>query len=132
MPPVRPAAVAGYFYPADPIELADAVRDMLGQVQAPPASHPPKVIIVPHAGYVYSGPFTATRIVDYRLTIAEQPDFTPDLSWTIEPPHIYFGPLIRWNYPALITEVSPSGNGCSVSAINYSPLVYLDDDNSPP
>lgn len=79
-----------------------------------------------------SGPFTATRIDDYRLTIAEQPDFTPDLSWTIEPPHIYFGPLIRWNYPALITEVSPSGNGCSVSAINYSPLVYLDDDNSPP
>ena len=60
MPPVRPAAVAGYFYPADPIELADAVRDMLGQVQAPPASHPPKVIIVPHAGYVYSGPVAAT------------------------------------------------------------------------
>lgn len=60
MPPVRPAAVAGYFYPADPIELADTVRDMLGQVQAPPASHPPKVIIVPHAGYVYSGPVAAT------------------------------------------------------------------------
>lgn len=79
-----------------------------------------------------SGPFTATRIDDYRLTIAEQPDFTPDLSWTIEPPHIYFGPLIRWNYPALITEVSPSGNGCSVSAINYDARVYADDDNSPP
>ena len=79
-----------------------------------------------------SGPFTATRIDDYRLTIAEQPDFTPDLSWEIEPPHIYFGPLIRWNYPALITEVSPSGNGCSVSAINYDVRVYADDDNSPP
>ena len=79
-----------------------------------------------------SGPFTATRIDDYRLTIAEQPDFTPDLSWTIEPPHIYFGPLIRWNYPALVTEVSPSGNGCSVSAINYDSRCYDDDDNSPP
>lgn len=79
-----------------------------------------------------SGPFTAARIDDYRFTIAEQPDFTPDLSWTIEPPHIYFGPLIRWNYPALITEVSPSGNGCSVSAINYDVRVYADDDNSPP
>lgn len=79
-----------------------------------------------------SGPFTATRIDDYRLTIPSQPDFMPDLSWTIEPPHLYFGPLIRWNYPALITEVSPSGNGCNVTAINYSPLVYLDDDNSPP
>jgi len=79
-----------------------------------------------------SGPFTATRIDDYRLSIAEQPDFTPDLSWTIEPPHIYFGPLIRWNYPALITEVSPSGNGCNVTAINYDVRVYADDDNSPP
>lgn len=79
-----------------------------------------------------SGPFTATRIDDYRLTIPSQPDFTPDLSWTIEPPHIYFGPLIRWNYPALITEVSPSGNGCSVSAINYDARVYADDDSSPP
>lgn len=79
-----------------------------------------------------SGPFAATRIDDYRLTIPDQPDFVPDMSWTIEPPHLYFGPLIRWNYPALITEVSPSGNGCSVTAINYSPLVYLDDDNSPP
>lgn len=79
-----------------------------------------------------SGPFTTTRIDDYRLTIAEQPDFTPDLSWTIEPPHIYFGPLVRWNYPALITEVSTSGNGCSVTAINYDVRVYADDDNSPP
>jgi len=79
-----------------------------------------------------NGPFTATRIDDYRLTIAEQPDFTPDLSWTIEPPHIYFGPLVRWCYPALITEVSPSGNGCSVSAINYDSRCYDDDDNSPP
>ena len=79
-----------------------------------------------------SGPFTATRIDDYRLTIAEQPDFVPDLSWTIEPPHLYFGPLIRWNYPALITEVSPSGNGCNVTAINYDVREYADDDNSPP
>ena len=79
-----------------------------------------------------SGPFTAPRIDDYRLTIAAPPDFVPDLSWTIEPPHIYFGPLIRWNYPALITEVSPSGNWCSVSAINYDSRCYDDDDNSPP
>jgi len=80
-----------------------------------------------------SGPFTATRIDDYRLSIASLPDFTPSLDTSSEPPHIYFGPLVRWCYPALITEVSPSGQvGCSVSAINYSPLIYIDDDNSPP
>jgi len=80
-----------------------------------------------------SGPFTATRIDDYRLSIASLPDFTPSLDTSAEPPHIYFGPLVRWCYPALITEVSPSGQvGCSVSAINYDGRVYEDDDNSPP
>ena len=79
-----------------------------------------------------NGPFTATRIDDYRLSIATTPDFVPNTSWQEEPPHIYFGPLVRWNYPALITEITPSGNGCSVSAINYDARVYADDDSSPP
>jgi len=79
-----------------------------------------------------NGPFTATRIDDYRLSIATTPDFTPITTWQEEPPHIYFGPLIRWNYPALITEITPSGNGCSVSAINYDARVYADDDNFAP
>jgi len=80
-----------------------------------------------------SGPFTATRVDDYRLTIATLPDFDPNLTWDIEPPHLYFGPLVRWCFPALITEVAPTGKvGCSVTAINYDARVYLDDDNSPP
>jgi AmmeMemoRadiSam system protein B len=49
---VREAAVAGLFYPADPRELREAVRAYLGK----PAGSPPKALIVPHAGYVYSGP----------------------------------------------------------------------------
>ena len=53
---VRPAAVAGTFYPASPSELAREVDDMLGQ-SASGAMAPgfPKALIVPHAGYVYSG-----------------------------------------------------------------------------
>ena len=79
-----------------------------------------------------SGPYTATRVDDYRLTIPT-PDFVPDTSWTIEPPHLLFGPLNRWNYPALITDVSPSGSsGASVSAMNYDARVYADDDAAPP
>ena len=56
---VRPPAVAGLFYPADPDELADVVRTYLAEAEAP-AGPPPKAIIAPHAGYVYSGPVAAS------------------------------------------------------------------------
>jgi AmmeMemoRadiSam system protein B len=46
------------FYPADAAELA---RDIQSYLAAVPASHAPapKVLIVPHAGYVYSGAIAA-------------------------------------------------------------------------
>ena len=49
---VRPPAVAGTFYPADPSELRSAVQGCLGE----PGGRTPKAIIAPHAGYVFSGP----------------------------------------------------------------------------
>ncbi len=53
---VRPAAVAGMFYPADARELARDVDDMLARSGASDAAPGfPKALIVPHAGYVYSG-----------------------------------------------------------------------------
>uniref|UniRef100_A0AB39C0H7 Tail protein n=1 Tax=Pakpunavirus sp. TaxID=2833053 RepID=A0AB39C0H7_9CAUD len=79
-----------------------------------------------------SGPYAATRIDDYRLSISGL-DFDPDTSWSIEPPHLLFGPVNRWSYPALITSISPSGtDGASVEAVNYSPLVYTYDNATPP
>jgi len=78
---------------------------------------------------ILSGPYTATRIDDYRFTIPTPLDFVPDLSLAIEPPHILFGPLYRWNYPALIVDISPDGrSGVNVSGVNYDSRVY-DDDN---
>jgi AmmeMemoRadiSam system protein B len=54
----RPAAVAGLFYPADATELAQTVDRLVNGV--PQRRHaPPKALIVPHAGYVYSAPFAA-------------------------------------------------------------------------
>ncbi|HLI11138.1 MAG TPA: AmmeMemoRadiSam system protein B [Alphaproteobacteria bacterium] len=54
----RPAAVAGFFYPDDPTELARVVGDYLGtHAETSPA---PKAIIAPHAGYIYSGPVAAS------------------------------------------------------------------------
>lgn len=56
---VKPPAVAGMFYPADPAELAREIDQML--TQARPGSEPaPKALIAPHAGYIYSGPVAAS------------------------------------------------------------------------
>ena len=54
---VRPAAVAGMFYPHEP----GALRALLSrQLTENPAAGPaPKALIAPHAGYVYSGPVAA-------------------------------------------------------------------------
>lgn len=54
MVPIRPAAVAGSFYPAGAGALAAAVRAHLGPGEAA-LDAVPKLIVVPHAGYVYSG-----------------------------------------------------------------------------
>ena len=64
---VRPAAVAGMFYPADPDDLRRALQRYLAEVPAPAADAPaPKALITPHAGYVYSGPVAARAYA--RLT----------------------------------------------------------------
>ncbi|VVN83698.1 host specificity factor TipJ family phage tail protein [Pseudomonas fluorescens] len=79
-----------------------------------------------------SGPYVATRIDDYRFTIPEL-DFVPDLAGRSEPPVLQFGPEGRWCYPALITDVTPSGTkNCKASAVNYDARVYADDDNFAP
>lgn len=54
----RPPAVAGSFYPADPKQLRTMVDGFLAGVRSDNA--PIKAIIVPHAGYIYSGPVAAS------------------------------------------------------------------------
>ena len=60
-PDVRPPAVAQLFYPGDARSLADEVTAYLEQTQDTPlAPGFPKAVIVPHAGYIYSGPVAAS------------------------------------------------------------------------
>ena len=55
---VRPATVAGRFYPGDPVELRQEVARLLAA--APPTGlRGVRAILVPHAGYVYSGAVAA-------------------------------------------------------------------------
>jgi AmmeMemoRadiSam system protein B len=58
MPQVREPAVAGLFYPDDPVLLQQQMEQFLS-TEAPVTSCP-KALIVPHAGYIYSGPVAAT------------------------------------------------------------------------
>ena len=54
----RPAAVAGGFYPAAPAKLRAAIDGYLRDA-VPDRAGVPKVLVVPHAGYVYSGQIAA-------------------------------------------------------------------------
>jgi AmmeMemoRadiSam system protein B len=67
----RPAAVGGYFYPGRPEELARTVDELLDEAAArdggPLLSEAlPTALIVPHAGYVYSGPIAASAYAQLR------------------------------------------------------------------
>ena len=52
------------FYPADPHELRTSIEDFLTAEPFPEIDIRPTMLIVPHAGYVYSGPIAASA---YRL-----------------------------------------------------------------
>lgn len=77
---VRPAAVAGSFYPADSLTLADNINALLDTASLDVSKKndpitkaaPPKAIVVPHAGYIYSGQTAAiaySRLIPWRSTI---------------------------------------------------------------
>ncbi len=57
---IRPSPIAGQWYPGDPADLASNIDEMVDA--AAPVDIPGEIValIVPHAGYIYSGP-TAAR-----------------------------------------------------------------------
>ncbi len=64
---IRRPAVAGTFYPSAPDRLRTMIQGFLAAAQG--RGGPPKAIIAPHAGYVYSGPiagFAYARLAQAR------------------------------------------------------------------
>lgn len=61
---VQPPAVAGLFYPRDRAELGGMVAEMLEEAAG--RLSPPKALIAPHAGYIYSGPVAAKAYASLR------------------------------------------------------------------
>lgn len=70
----RAPALAGLFYPAEPSRLNASVQDFLDRAATAPTSpQAPKAIIVPHAGYAYSGAIAASA---YRVVAAHRARYT--------------------------------------------------------
>src|SRR5437870_13913288 len=80
MQTVRAPAVAGSFYPADPSQLRETVARLLASAAY---GTPPKALVAPHAGYVYSGPVAASafrRVEDapvFRVVVPGPSHFAP-------------------------------------------------------
>lgn len=68
MQTIRPAAVAGQFYPGNADILRHDVLALLAGAHPPVLS--PKVLIAPHAGYIYSGPVAASAYAALKSVAA--------------------------------------------------------------
>jgi hypothetical protein len=104
---VREPVVAGIFYPGSAQDLASTVDCLLANVdhasdQWPTARHPPRGIVVPHAGYEYSGPTAATA---YALLAAQAS--RPRRIVILGPSH--FQPLQGWAVPSQSAWRTPLG-----------------------
>lgn len=56
---IRPPAVAGQFYPEDRKELETAIEELLIKVEPPQTKGEIFGLLLPHAGYIFSGPIAA-------------------------------------------------------------------------
>jgi len=63
---VRKPAVAGAFYPRDPERLRAEVEGHLAAAVSTAATSPPRALIAPHAGYMYSGPIAGSAYAAVR------------------------------------------------------------------
>jgi len=67
---VREPAVAGYFYPDDPVELEQMIERLLDAAPVVTTHTATHTYIVPHAGYVYSGSVAAVAYAAMRRSLS--------------------------------------------------------------
>ncbi len=70
--------VAGQFYKAQPEQLSQEIQSYLKKADPGPSDHDVKIVIAPHAGYVYSGQAAArvyaqTRSSEYSTVVVLAP-----------------------------------------------------------
>ncbi len=126
---IRKPAVAGYFYPADPKELLSMLDAMVPELSDEAVS--PVALVVPHAGYIYSGPFAGQG---YALLKPRSKRGVPPTVWVLAPSHFYpfqgvsVGPYTHWETPLGMVTVSPKAQQLLHSApglITDDPLPHV-------
>lgn len=84
---VRQPAVAGRFYPANPVELGQMVEQFLPKTKVAAKAWP--AVMVPHAGLIYSGAIAAQTLAQVQFPstiIIIGPKHTPHgLEWAVAP-----------------------------------------------
>jgi AmmeMemoRadiSam system protein B/AmmeMemoRadiSam system protein A len=118
---IRPAAVAGAWYPDDPQELSTMIDGYLQAVK--PVDGAPEALIVPHAGYRYSGSVAAYgfkqlehREIDTAVLLAS--DHQPPLS----------RPISVWSRGGFDTPlgVMPVNERLAGQLVEYHPDIRFD------
>jgi len=98
---IRPPAVAGRFYPADPGELTSLVDRLLESVGAAVEAPPATAYVVPHAALRYSGPTAAHAYARLRRS-------APDTVVILGPAH--YVPVNGCAVPAAAAWRTPLGD----------------------
>lgn len=96
---VRQPVVAGQFYPADSTELRRSISNYLAQAGSPTIDGELVALIVPHAGYTYSGPVAAYA---YKLLEKSKVNRVILVGPTHRVPYqgiAMYGPGVSWNTP---------------------------------
>jgi|UniRef100_A0A7V3VSV6 AmmeMemoRadiSam system protein B len=126
----RKAVASGSFYPSDPEELRDYVRELFiskrgaGELPDPDGFKKNVGIIVPHAGYMYSGA-TATHAYFAASEFGK-----PDIVVIIGPNHTGYGkpisvwPMGEWKTPLGSVAIDSSMANALVESFPASALDY--------
>jgi AmmeMemoRadiSam system protein B/AmmeMemoRadiSam system protein A len=115
---IRPPAVAGQFYPGDAHVLNMAVQSFLKDA-LPPKPERPIALIVPHAGYIYSGQIAADA---YR----QAANHTYDVVVVLGTNHTVPGLMKIW-FPPESAFQTPLGN-VTVDKAGIDALIKADPD----
>ncbi len=108
---VRPCAVCGAFYPADPAALRSEVEEMIAAAGAPESPGALRGIVSPHAGYMYSGPTAAAAYARlagrrFRTVVVVAPSHREAFAGvSVFPGAAYETPLGRLDIDAELREV---------------------------
>jgi AmmeMemoRadiSam system protein B/AmmeMemoRadiSam system protein A len=118
---IRKPAAAGLFYPAGAVELSKTIAGLYAEVDRVALSGPPLGLIVPHAGYPYSG---RTAAKAYKVLVGEHYDSVV----VVSPSHTVFfkGSSVYdgGGYQTPIGVVAID-TGLSKKIASVSPSVYL-------